>query len=149
MKGLIRIALAGVFLLLGSMVSAQSITVSPDTEVKTIAEGLELVQPNDTLIIKQGTYLEHNLRVNKPVTIIGEGRPVLDGEKKGFILVITADDVTVKGLEVRNTSTSFMEDYAGILIEKTRNTVIEDNRLIDNFFGIYLAETDKAVIRNN
>jgi nitrous oxidase accessory protein len=73
----------------------------------------------------------------------------LDGEKKGFILVITGDDVTVKGLEVRNTSTSFMEDYAGILIEKTKNTVIEDVRLIDNFFGIYLAETDKAVIRNN
>jgi nitrous oxidase accessory protein len=149
LKGLKQITLAGVFLLIGSVVSAQTVTVSPDGKVKTIAEGLELVQPNDTLIIDQGIYREHNLMVDKPVTIIGEGRPVLDGEKKGFILVITADDVTVKGLEVRNTSTSFMEDYAGILIEKTRNTVIEDNRLIDNFFGIYLAETDKAVIRNN
>ncbi|MBD3615041.1 MAG: nitrous oxide reductase family maturation protein NosD [Gracilimonas sp.] len=139
----------GLFLLVGSIASAQPVTVSPEGETSTIVEGLELTQPYDTLIIKEGTYREHNLIVDHPLTIIGEGRPVIDGEKKGFILVITGDDVTVKGLEIRNTSTSFMEDYAGILIEKTKNTVIEDVRLIDNFFGIYLAETDKAKIKNN
>jgi len=149
LKGIQYLITSAVFLLASSVVSAQTVTVSPVGTVSTIAQGLETAQPYDTLFIKNGIYLEHNLIVNKPITIIGVDRPVLDGEKKGFILVITADDVTVKGLEVRNTSTSFMEDYAGILIEKTKNTIIEDNRLIDNFFGIYLAETDKAVIKNN
>ncbi|MCP9290123.1 nitrous oxide reductase family maturation protein NosD [Gracilimonas sediminicola] len=149
MKGITFIAIAALLGLSSPKATAQPVTVSAGGEIPTIAEGLKLTQSYDTLHIKQGTYLEHNLVVDKPITIIGHNRPVIDGEKKGFILVITADDVTVKGLEIRNTSTSFMEDYAGILIEKTKNTLIEDIRLIDNFFGIYLAETDKAVIRNN
>lgn len=149
MKGITFIAIAALLGLSAPKATAQHVTVSAGGEIPSIAEGLKLTQPYDTLLIKQGTYLEHNLVVDKPITIIGHNRPIIDGEKKGFILVITADNVTVKGLEIRNTSTSFMEDYAGILIEKTKNTHIEDIRLIDNFFGIYLAETDKAVIRNN
>ncbi|SMO89946.1 nitrous oxide reductase family maturation protein NosD [Gracilimonas mengyeensis] len=134
--------------LLGSA-DAQPLRVSQEGEIPTIAEALERAQPGDTLIIEGGTYREYNLVVDKPLTILGKDRPVIDGERQGFILVIKADDVTVKGLEVRHASTSFMEDYAGILVEKTNNTLIEDVRLIDNFFGIYLAETNKAVIRNN
>lgn len=130
---------------------AQSVTVSKTGALSTVKAGLEATQPYDTLFIEggDGSYEEFNLKIDKPITIIGKNRPVIDGMKQGFILIIQANDVTLKGLEVRHASTSFMEDYAGILVEETKNTVIEDVRLIDNFFSIYVAKSEDTVIRNN
>lgn len=136
-------------LMLAPGVIAQQVTVSPDGAITSVKEGVSQAQPNDTLLIKEGNYVEYDLIVDKPLTIIGEGKVVIDGNRKGFVLIINADDVTVKNIEVKHASTSFMEDYAGILVEETKNTVIENVTLTDNFFGIYLAKSSNASIKNN
>lgn len=136
-------------LMLAPGVIAQQVTVSPDGAITSVKEGISQAQPNDTLLIKEGNYVEYDLIVDKPLTIIGEGKVVIDGNRKGFVLIINADDVTVKNFEVKHASTSFMEDYAGILVEETENTVIENVTLTDNFFGIYLAKSSNATIKNN
>lgn len=128
---------------------AQPIVVSPAGAISSVQRGIERAEPHDTLVIRQGTYKEYNIRIDRPLTILGEGKVVIDGEKKGYVIVITADDVTLKGIEVKNASASFMDDYAGILLEHTDNTLIENVTLTDNFFGIYLAKTTNAVIRDN
>ncbi|NGP88768.1 nitrous oxide reductase family maturation protein NosD [Fodinibius halophilus] len=128
------------------LVQSQPVVVSSGSSIK---EGVSRAEPGDTLIIEEGLYNEYDIKVDKPLTILGDGDVVIDGNRKGFILVITADDVTVKNLEVKHASTSFMEDYAGILIEQTDNTVIENVTLTDNYFAIYLAKSTNSVIRNN
>ncbi len=128
---------------------AQVWNVAPESELSSISEAIQQAAPYDTIRIQKGLYLEHDILIDKPLTVMGENSPIIDGDRKGFIFIIKADDVTLKGVEVRHASTSFMEDYAGILIEKTKNTVIENVRLTDNFFGIYLAESENAIIRNN
>ena len=127
----------------------QQVNVAPDGDVITIQEAIDRTEAGDTLKIKAGMYREHNITVDKPLTILGEEGVIIDGERKGFVIVITADDVTLKNVEVRHASTSFMEDYAGILVEETDNTVIENVTLTDNFFGIYLAKTTNSLIKNN
>ena len=127
----------------------QQVNVAPDGDVITIQEAIDRTEAGDTLKIKAGMYREHNITVDKPLTIVGEEGVIIDGERKGFVIVITADDVTLKNVEVRHASTSFMEDYAGILVEETDNTVIENVTLTDNFFGIYLAKTTNSLIKNN
>ncbi|SMO48117.1 nitrous oxide reductase family maturation protein NosD [Fodinibius sediminis] len=131
------------------LVSARQLTVAPNGPVSSVKEGIALASSGDTLVLKEGHYDEYDITVDKPLTIIGEGQVVIDGNRKGFVLVITADDVTVKNIEVRHASTSFMEDYAGILVENTNNTVIENVTLTDNFFGIYLAKSSNALIKDN
>lgn len=128
---------------------AQVWNVSPESELNSITKAVQQAAPFDTIRIQKGLYMEHDILIDKPLTVVGENNPIIDGNRKGFIFIIKADDVTLKGVEVRHASTSFMEDCAGILVEKTKNTVIENVRLTDNFFGIYLAESENAIIRNN
>ncbi len=45
------------------------------------------------LIVLQGTYLESNIEVDKSITIIGRGNPVIDAQGKGKIFTVTANDV--------------------------------------------------------
>ncbi|MDZ7657734.1 nitrous oxide reductase family maturation protein NosD [Fodinibius sp.] len=136
-------------LLMAPLSYATQITVSKDGDITSVQQGIDRAEPGDTLKIKKGTYSEYDIRVNKPLTILGENGVVIDGEYKGFVIVITADDVTLKNVEVRHASTSFMEDYAGILVEETDSTLIENATLTDNFFGIYLSKTSNSVIKNN
>ncbi|MDZ7682780.1 MAG: right-handed parallel beta-helix repeat-containing protein [Fodinibius sp.] len=128
---------------------SQPVTVSQKGEIISIQQGIELAEPGDTLIIQEGLYKEYDITVDKPLTILGDGKVIIDGEQQGFVIVITADDVTLKNVEVRHASTSFMEDYAGILVKETDGAVIENVTLTDNYFGIYLAKSSNALIKNN
>lgn len=130
------------------LAEAQTVEVGSTHSHATITGGLQHVSAGDTLIIHEGVYAEHNLQVNEPITIEGRGKVVIDAEKEGYGLVIKSDSVTVRNLEVRNSSTSFMEDYAGILLEQVSHVLLEDLRMTDNFFGIYLAHSSHSTIRN-
>lgn len=62
---------------------------------------------------------------------------------------MTADDVTVRGLTLRNVGTSFVDDHAALKVTHARGCVIERNRIEDAFFGIYLADVTDCRIANN
>lgn len=150
MCGKIKIGL----LLTGLIISvevgiAKQIEVAPNEANTALSDAILKAEPYDTLLISRGRYLEHNLTIDKPLTIIGENRSIVDGEGKGFVIIVNSDDVTIRGIEVHRSGRSFMEDYAGILVEKSSNTVIEKVTLVDNYFGIYLSETSGTFVKNN
>lgn len=115
----------------------------------TIKKALEQARPFDTVLVSKGLYFEKNLVINKPIILIGIERPVLDGENKYEVISITASHVTVKGFEIRHSGVSSIKDMAGIKVYESRNVTIEDNRLIDVFFGIYLQYGVKCTIKKN
>lgn len=125
------------------------VTVSPTGEVRSVAAAIALVRPGGEITIEPGVYREPTVVVNKPVTIVGLAGAVLDGERQRAILTITADDVTVRGLELRNVGTSFLEDHAAIRVAKASRCVIENNRIDDAFFGIYLAGVSGCRVAGN
>jgi len=73
---------------------------------------------------------------------------VLDGNGQGTVLSITAPDVTLRGFVVRNGGDSLSEENSNIAVEAPR-AVVENNRLADGLFGIYLRKASGSVIRNN
>ena len=81
---------------LGTFAQTQTITVCPQCPIRTIAQGLAQAKENDTVIVEKGVYGENNLLIDKPLTLIGKDRPVINGQFKGSILNIRADRVTVK-----------------------------------------------------
>ncbi|MEJ2502287.1 MAG: nitrous oxide reductase family maturation protein NosD, partial [Gemmatimonadota bacterium] len=96
-----------------------------------------------------GRYREPTVVVDRPVEIVGMGDPVLDGEGARQLMVITADDVTVRGLVFEDVGTSYVEDRAAIRVEEARGCRIEGNRFEDAFFGIYLASAADCVVADN
>lgn len=124
------------------------VVVRPGSAVPTLAAALRLAGDGDTILIEPGTYREGRLEVTRSLTIIGRGNPVLDGGG-GPVLTIRADSVTVRGLTIRHVVPSSVGDPAGIRVEGARGCRIEDNTLLDTFFGIYLAKVNGCVVRHN
>jgi nitrous oxidase accessory protein len=149
MRGtVLKIVFTGLLVLLAQTGMAQ-IVVSPEGEINSIKQAVEMAEPGAHIQVQPGTYLESNIGIDKKITLEGIDYPLIDGNNEGFIFVITADSVTIKGFSIKRTGRSYVRDYAAIMIEGVQDFIIENNRLEDVFFGIYLAETDRGIVRNN
>ena len=98
-----------------------TIRVGQQESVRTIKDGIALAKPGDTLLVQQGNYREGNIILEKSITILGEGFPVLDGENKYEILTIHADHVVITGLKFINTGIASMNDLAAIKALQCKN----------------------------
>ena len=139
---------------LAALAAAQSaagapIVVSPNGPVSTIARALELAPVGGRIVVRAGVYREPTLRLTRPVELAADSGAVLDGEGRRQLMTITGDDVTVRGLTLRNVGASYTEDRAAIKAVGVRGCAIEDNRVEGGFFGIYLARSTRCrVVRN-
>jgi len=88
------------------------------------------------------------LVIDKPLTLAGAPGAIVDGGGEGDVIRITAPDVTVKALVIRNTGISLDRENAGITVLAPRAT-IEDNVLENVLFGVYLKGSPDSVIRGN
>lgn len=134
---------------IGISLWGKTIEVCIDCELKTIKDGVAFAAEYDTLLIKKGTYKEFNIVIDKPLVIIGEGFPVIDGEDKGEIITIISDNVTVDGLFIINVGTSYTSDYAAIRVVKSENFLIQNVVLEKLFFGIYLEKSNNGRVFHN
>lgn len=131
------------------LAAQRRIDVSPGGAHPTVGAGVAAARGGDTVVVHAGTYREPTVVVAKRIVLIGDGQPVLDGEGKRGLVSITADDVTVRGFVLRNVGTSFVEDRAALRVSHARGCVIDQNRVENGFFAIYLADvTDCRVTAN-
>jgi len=137
------------FLLFTATLFAQRIEVCTSCRISTITQAVEKAEPFDTIILKKGVYKEYNIGITKPLTIIGEGNPVIDGDNKGEIITIESDNVTIEGLTIVNVGTSYTTDFAAIRVVKSENFLIKNNMLERLFFGIYLEKSNHGKVLDN
>ena len=107
-------------ILMAKLTVAQTVEVCKTCPISTLKDGIAQAKDFDTIVVKKGTYKEHNVLVNKPLTIIGENYPVIDGELKGEIITVTSDNVTVDGLFIINVGNSYTADYAAIRVKNSK-----------------------------
>ena len=133
----------------GGRASPLLVNVSPTGRVRTLRAALALVARGGTIVVHPGTYRDTTVVVAVPVTITGDGFPVLDGESKRQIMTITSDSVTVRGMTFRNVGVAYTEDLAAIKVIRSRDCVISGNRIENAFFGIYLQEASNCTVERN
>jgi nitrous oxidase accessory protein len=126
---------------------ANEITVSPGGV--SIKDAVARAKSGDTLYIKSGTYKEGNIIIEKSLTIIGEGLPVLDGEHKFEIFTVHAHHVTITGLKFINTGTGSINDIAAIKVLDSKWLRITNNRFEKTFFGIHFSNSSESWIEGN
>jgi nitrous oxidase accessory protein len=130
----------------GRLPGPKTIVVKPGA---SIANAIASSRPGDTLRISAGFYREPTIVVDRALTLIGDPGAVLDGGAATNILMVDADDVTIRGLTFRNVAPSHIEDRAAVRVGEVRRCRIEDNRIENSFFGIYLAGTEGCRIERN
>ncbi len=123
--------------------------VGRNQKYKTIKSALHLVEDGDKVIVHGGIYKEGNIIITKSITLEGRNRPVIDGARKFEVLSIKANDVTIQGFKIQHSSYATLDDPGGIKVYESYNVKILNNHLYDNFFGIYIQNCRRVLIKGN
>jgi nitrous oxidase accessory protein len=116
---------------------------------RSIGDAVRAAAPGARILVRPGVYHEPTIVVDRPVTIEGEGYPVIDGEGDRQLLTVTADGVRISGLDLRNVGVSYAEDRAAIRVESASGCEIDHNRIRGGFFAIYLARVADCRVTHN
>jgi nitrous oxidase accessory protein len=104
---------------------------------------IDQAAPGSLIEVAGGTY-EGDLYLDRPVRLIGKGRPRLVGSGTGSVVRVRADDVTIEGFDIDGREGgSLSSDSSGIHIAARRATV-RDCRIVRSLFGVYLLAADDA-----
>lgn len=128
---------------------ARTLIVEPQGAITSIKVAIVRAKAGDTVLVKAGTYKEGLITIDKPLVLLGENYPIIDGENEGEIIHIKSDNVVVEGFSIINSGTSSFEDLAAVRIITSKNVTIKNNRLKDTFFGIYSQYSSHCTIEGN
>ena len=129
-----------------------------DEGYTTIQAAIDFAVVGDTILVSEGTYYENavptcSLKINKSVTIIGTGLPIIDGgNTHEKVAQITADDVVIRGLKFVNSGSG--ADIGLYLFGvgatyTSDNVVVESCEFTNNKIGVFLAGANNADIKEN
>jgi len=119
------------------------------TKLSTLQSAIASAKDYDTLSIQAGTYAEGNIEINKPLSLIANGKVIIDGKFKCEVITIKSNNVLLKGLHVRNSSNLSSIDIAGIKVLASKNVILDNNIVEKCSFGIYLSNTKNCKVQNN
>ena len=139
--------------MVGTAYAEDTIAVGPSgCDYTSIQTAINAANPGDTIEVHSGTYYE-NVNVNKPVILKGENKsaemPVVDAGNMGSVITLSADGVTVVGLNVTNSGNNLPgEVQGGIRVISDNNTIV-GNDVSYNKNGIVLRYSNNSIIKYN
>ena len=136
-------------LLTAHFLMGKDIIVSQNMKPNTITEAIQLAKNGDRIFVSKGYYAEGNIIIDKSIELTGKDYPEIDGKNQTEIITVRADNVKIKGFVIKNSGASNLYDMAAIKVDKGTHCDIEDNKLYDNFFAVYLSGTSYCTVKNN
>jgi parallel beta-helix repeat protein len=147
--------------------SSDDIIIVPD-DYLSIQKAIDHANDGDTIKVRNGIYYE-NIIVNKSVFILGDGMEttIVDGNNCSHnIYNILADNVQISGFTIQHTNMGsaginiksnnckienniFQYCGDGIHLFYSNGSIIYNNFVIDNNFGIYLDNSNNCEILSN
>ena len=146
MKALLCALALGLASLAAGMAQAATLAVHPGED---LAAAVRRAAPGDVVEVARGFY-RVNLLIDKPLTLRGVGRPTLSGGQAGDTIRVTAPDVVIEGLIVRDSGDSLKDQNAGIyLYPGAHRAVVRRCDLTYNLFGLWIEKANDVRIEGN
>lgn len=136
-------------LLLPIFCFSATIKVGKSGDFKTIKEAIVAAKSGDTIFVEKGIYREGTIDIEKPISLIGIDRPILDGNLNGEIITFRADRITLKGFKLINSGREEIRSVAAVHIYTSTDSVIENNIFENNYFAIYVQRGNRILINRN
>ncbi|HEU4937925.1 MAG TPA: nitrous oxide reductase family maturation protein NosD [Vicinamibacterales bacterium] len=121
--------------------------VATGANAQTLQQRLDATPRGGTVVVEQGVY-QGAVVIRGPLTVVGRGNPVIDGQGKGSVVTIAGDSVVLRGFAIRNSGRQVTEEAAGVSASGNGH-VIEDNTVEDVYFGIHLSGGTGHLIQRN
>lgn len=144
-----RLAICAIFLFHCCSGLSRTIIVWPGQQGHGLKEAIAIAKDGDSIILKAGIYKEGSILLSKAISITGEPGAILEGENKYQILLISGNNISVRGIQFRNSGYSALNDYASIKLVDASNILLENNTILHAYFAIHVSNTSYATIRNN
>ena len=118
---------------------------APGAAMSSLQPRIDAAEPGATVTIGPGTY-QGDLVIERPLRLVGVGRPRLVGSGGGSVVRIRADDVRVEGFDIDGRGGgSLIRDASGVHVAGRRAALV-DLRIEGCLFGVYLHAADGAVV---
>lgn len=114
---------------------------------RELQDRLARTPPGGTLTVQPGIY-RGALVIDRAVTIVGVGHPVIRGDGTGTVLTIRAPGTTVRGLVIEGSGPGPVGEPSGVKVEAD-NVVVQNLRIRDTYTGIRVDGVRDAKIIGN
>jgi len=112
----------------------------------SIAAAIAGAGDGDTIRVRGGTYRE-NLNIDRSITLIGEGNPVIDGSGLGSPVSVTIGGTTVDGFTLTGSGGHLYG--SGIKVSSNRN-ILANNTIRENGDGIlFIHQSESNLVYGN
>ncbi len=138
---------------------AESKTIVVPTDYSTIKEAVSNAFDGDIIYVKNGSYQENNIVVDKSVKIVGEDRDstIITSQSSKVILLVNHSQVTFTGLTLKASNNPkppievfpSSKTLTAIQIETSQYCNISGNKIINSGTAIWLQSSSKNTIESN
>ena len=155
MKGIITIKIALIYFFFNATLYGQNIiTVCSNCDYQDLQKAIDSAPHFSIVSVKEDISLKNTIIINKPLTLKGEPilnrKPIINGNfQKNVILVKDTENVTITNLNIQNSGSSDIEEFAGIHLINVKHCSVNQNVLYNNTYGVYLANTQDCIVENN
>ena len=119
----------------------------PRHSTQELRDRLAHTPAGGTLTVQPGIY-RGSLVIDRPVTIVGIGHPVIQGEGTGTVLTIRAAGTTVRDLMLEGSGPGPVDNPAGVRVQADR-VVLKYLHIRDIYTGIWVEGVKDAQIIGN
>lgn len=113
-----------------------------------IAPAIAAAAAGDVIQVRGGVYRE-DLVLDKPLALVGEGRPTLFGTGLGSVVIITAPGCELSGFTIEGSGLGETNEMdAAVQVRSNGNRVV-DNHLRRVFYGVVVADARRNEIADN
>jgi parallel beta-helix repeat protein len=151
---IVLISLAAIFVINVQRVNASKTIVVPD-QYNTINEAINHALLGDIIQVKSGIYYE-NLPINKSLTLQGQNRQntIIIGEggvDRGAnpVVALNANNIKISGFTILSQNYSTTNLHATGLLIQGDQCMISDDRIENNYIGIFCPIQSSTTITNN
>ena len=113
-----------------------------------IAPAIAAAAPGDEIRVRAGVYRE-DLVLDRQLSIVGEGQPILFGTGNGTVIDVLADGCEIRGLTIEGTGVGAGNQMdAAIRLSSNRN-IVAGNIMRRVFYGVVIAGGADNLVSDN
>ncbi|BAM92460.1 copper ABC transporter periplasmic binding protein NosD [Bradyrhizobium oligotrophicum S58] len=110
---------------------------------------LDRAAEGDEITLAAGSH-RGPLRIGHRLTLTGAAGASITGDGQSSVITVAAPGTIIRGLAIKGSGHSLERMDSGIYVEDTaHDTLIENNEIEGNLFGVYLHGSANTIVRHN